>query len=179
MARNNTNRDDDDVDEDNDVTRFYPTVDSQDTSMERRIWPQHELDLHCEPMADWQTTFYPVCNELHATASMTDSFIRDDLQLLSSKGFWRHAWQMDHEKANHNITTVLKTLKCVDTSVLAEQYCRATYLCASIPTALQLTHHSPPPFLVLCFHVSYTDSHTTWRNTFLKTIASTRSPWND
>jgi hypothetical protein len=108
FRNNDTNAHDDD-----DVTRFYPTVDSQDTSMERRIWPQHELDPHCEPMADWQTTFYPICNELHGT-DMTDSLVDDDLQLLSSKGFWRHAWQMDDE-ANQNITTVvLKTFKYVD-----------------------------------------------------------------
>jgi hypothetical protein len=127
MARTNetntTTHDDDDNadgDWDNDATRLYPVMDSQDTSMERRIWPTHELDPHCEPMADWQTTFYPVCNEMHAT-NMADSFIHDDLQLLSKKGFWRHAWQMDKE-AKQNITTVLKTLKCVDTTILAEQH---------------------------------------------------------
>jgi hypothetical protein len=118
LRRNDTNAHDDDM------TRFYPTVDSQDTFMERRIWPQHELDPHCEPMADWQTTFYPVCNELHG-ADMPDSLVDDDLQLLSSKGFWRHAWQMDDE-ANQNITTVLKTFKYVD----------AHNTCASFPIAL-------------------------------------------
>jgi hypothetical protein len=116
LRNNDTNTHDDDGDgdddSDDDVTRFYPTVDSQDTSMERRIWPKHELDPHCEPMADWQTTFYPICNELHGT-DMTDSLVDDDLQLLSSKGFWRHAWQMDGE-ANQNVTTVLKTFKYVD-----------------------------------------------------------------
>jgi hypothetical protein len=109
--------DEDDDDNDDDVTRLYPTVDSQDTSMERRIWPKHELDPHCEPMADWQTTFYPICNELHGT-DMTESLVDDDLELLSSKGFWRHAWQMDDE-ANQNVTTVLKTFKYVDAT---EQY---------------------------------------------------------
>jgi hypothetical protein len=146
---------------DNDVTRFYPTVDSQDTSMERRIWPQHELDPHCEPMADWQTTFYPICNELHGT-DMMDSLVNDDLQLLSSKGFWRHAWQIE---ANQNITTVLKTFKYVDAykAILVRPflYCFATH-----------------PRSLYCFD-SHTDWHTTWRRPLLKAIASTLSPWND
>jgi hypothetical protein len=59
-------------------------------------------------MADWQTTFYPVCNELHAT-DMPDSLVDTDLNLLSRKGFWRHAWQMD--EGNQNTTTVWKTFK--------------------------------------------------------------------
>jgi hypothetical protein len=121
---NDTNNTQDDDDDNDDVTRFYPTVDSQDTSMERRVWPQHELDPHCEPMADWQTTFYPICNELHGT-DMKDVLFHDNLQLLSSKGFWRHAWQMDDD-ANQNITTVLKTFKCVDA------YRAILYLCAFV-----------------------------------------------
>jgi hypothetical protein len=133
LRKNDTNAHDDDA-HDDDVTRFYPTVDSQDTSMERRIWPQHELDPHCEPIADWQTTFYPICNELHGT-DMTDSLVDDDLQLLSSKGFWRHAWQMDDE-ANQNITTVLKTFKYVNAH-------------RAILVRLLLSLCNLPPFLVL------------------------------
>jgi hypothetical protein len=64
-------------------------------------------------MADWQTTFYPICNELHGT-DMTDTLVDDDLQLLSSKGFWRHAWQMDDEASQNVTSTVLKTFKYVD-----------------------------------------------------------------
>jgi hypothetical protein len=134
LRKNDTNPHDyNDIDDD-DVTRFYPAVDSQDTSMERRVWPQHELDPHCEPMADWQTTFHPICNELHGTA-MADSFVDDDFQLLSSKGFWRHAWQMDNE-GEQNITTVWKTFKCVD----AYRAMLTIYLCVHlIPATLQLT----------------------------------------
>ena len=79
-----------------DRTRFYadPTISSQDLPfMERRIYPKHEYDLHCEPIdPSWQNSFYPVCNEMHSH-SMTDDMRDDMLSILSVKGSWRLAWK--------------------------------------------------------------------------------------
>jgi hypothetical protein len=142
-----------------DATRFYPSVDSQDTQMERRHFPRHEFDPHCEPMADWQKTFNPVCNQVHST-NLHDSLVDDDFRLLSSQGYWRHAWQMDEP----NVTTVWKTFKYVQGRIF--QYYRLAYFALSA-----CPHHA---LFCIC-----TDSTTTWRRPFLKTTALMRSPWND
>jgi hypothetical protein len=77
-----------------DWTRFYPEGDSNDfPTMERRLWPKHEFDPHCIPMAKWQSEFYPVCNDIHANANLREAILSGQLSLLSNKGFWRHAWR--------------------------------------------------------------------------------------
>lgn len=121
-AANTTTDEEDEIvdDDDDDVTRYYPVGDSRDDfpEMERRLWPQHEFDPHCKPSAKWQSTFYPVCNEIHAVADLRQGLVDDDLSLLSSKGFWRHAWR--HQLGGVNAsstdplaTTVWKTFKYV------------------------------------------------------------------
>ena len=94
-----------------DDTRFYPVGNSKDDfrSMERRRWPRHEWDPHCEPSAKWQSHFHPVCNDIHAVADLQQALVTEQLSLLSSKGFWRHAWH--HAKENTTETTVWKTFK--------------------------------------------------------------------
>lgn len=97
--------------EDLDPTRLYPVGNSEDfPTMERRLWPEHEFDRHCQPSAQWQSTFHPVCNDIHTVVNLHQGLIQQDVTLLSGKGFWRHAWK--HEEASHN-TTVWKTFKYV------------------------------------------------------------------
>lgn len=86
--------------------------------MERRRWPQHEFDQNCVPSAEWQSNFYPVCNEIHATTNLREALISGDLSLLSNKGFWRHAWRYDQVVETNATnatasaeTTVWKTFK--------------------------------------------------------------------
>lgn len=104
-------------DEKMDETRYYHIGDSRDfPKMERRHWPVHDFDPHCVPSAKWQSTFYPVCNDIHAETDVRQALIDADLSLLSSKGFWRHAWrhQVGREngtKTNQTSTTVWKTFK--------------------------------------------------------------------
>jgi serine/threonine protein kinase len=104
-----------------DETRYYDRVDSKDTpGMERRRWPLHDFDPHCAPSAQWQTTFYPVCNEIHASLDFRQAIVDEQFALLSSKGFWRHAWRYDVDDKRSNTsrwtnatspTTVWKTFK--------------------------------------------------------------------
>lgn len=91
-----------------DITRFYANGDSADFNMERRLWPKHEFDPHCVPMDDWQNTFHPVCNDMHASG-IVDNLMDQSLSLLSAKGYWRHAWRHDNNATN--TTTVWKTFK--------------------------------------------------------------------
>jgi len=94
-----------------DTTRFYDQGDSVDfPEMEVRKWPQHEFDSDCEPMANWQSDFHPVCNEIHAVADIRQSLVDEELSLLSDKGFWRHAWRHE-ERIGDSATTVWKTFK--------------------------------------------------------------------
>lgn len=101
-----------------DLTRYYPVGSSKDfPKMERRRWPRHEFDPNCVPSAEWQSSFYPVCNDIHATADLRDALISGSLSLLSNKGFWRHAWRFDQLQTNatkdtvSEETTVWKTFK--------------------------------------------------------------------
>jgi hypothetical protein len=85
-----------------DITQSYPYTDSTDYEgiMERRIFPQHDHDDKCVPMADWQSTFYPTCNEFHgfdAPEALSDR----DLWMISSKGYWRYAWEVVENKTKH------------------------------------------------------------------------------
>jgi hypothetical protein len=118
-----------------DLTRFYPQIDSADTEtnddgennshtpsifhIERRVWPQHEIDpQHCHPAApQWQSTSFPVCNSIHEK-DMLHEIIRNDMDMVSKKGFWRRAWgsydngySFDDNK--NNATTVHKRQKLV------------------------------------------------------------------
>jgi hypothetical protein len=95
--------------------------------MELRRWPVHELDPeHCVPIAPWQSHFYPVCNVVHehsfqqgltANSSSSSSSVDGEgdgrLELLSSKGFWRHAWKLDQPSRGDDTmtTTVWRTFK--------------------------------------------------------------------
>jgi hypothetical protein len=66
-----------------DETRYYDRVDSMDTpGMEHRRWPLHDFDPHCVPSAQWQSMFYPVCNEIHAGLDFRQAIIDDHFALL-------------------------------------------------------------------------------------------------
>ena len=106
-----------------DVTQTYDYTDSSDHDgvMERRVFPLHEYDDQCRPMADWQSTFYPTCNEFHAHDA-SDALVERDLWLLSKKGYWRYAWEMvegrgtkwtdkSWNKYPHDSSIVLRTFK--------------------------------------------------------------------
>lgn len=97
-----------------DETRLYSVMDSADAvHMEKRIWPEHEFDSKCKPMADWQSSMFPVCNDVHAQGLLVDNIVDDRFSLLSSKGFWRHAWKYNSTDVGRttNTTTVWRTFK--------------------------------------------------------------------
>jgi hypothetical protein len=103
--------DDQEQEQDGNATRSYPIVDSKDTSsthMEQRHWPQHESDPHCKPVSDWQTSFHPVCNDIHSQ-ELLGNIIDQRLKLLSAKGYWRLAWKYNNDQ--EKTTTVWKTFK--------------------------------------------------------------------
>lgn len=108
-----------------DVTQTYSVLDSNDVDseddyhgMEMRVFPRHESDPNCEPMAEWQTTYHPTCSMFHET-DVSPAIQTEDLSLLSSKGNWRLAWELwDRPQSGwskvvggHEDTVVLKTLK--------------------------------------------------------------------
>ena len=108
-----------------DVTQTYPYTDSSDFEgiMERRVFPQHDHDDNCVPMSDWQSTFYPTCNEFHAFDA-SRALVDRDLWIISDKGYWRYAWEVvenkmkqwtdkSWEKYDHDSSIVLRTLKYV------------------------------------------------------------------
>jgi hypothetical protein len=108
-----------------DITQTYPYTDSSDFEgiMERRIFPQHDHDDKCVPMSDWQSTFYPTCNEFHAFDA-PEALVDRDLWMISDKGYWRYAWEVvenrmkqwtdkSWEKYSHDSSIVLRTLKYV------------------------------------------------------------------
>lgn len=95
-----------------DVTQFYSTGNSADPplseNMERKIFPQHEVDNDCVPIAEWQQTSNPSCNTFHEI-HMLNSVQDRTLNLFGMKGFWRYAWSFENEANKTPI--VLKTLK--------------------------------------------------------------------
>jgi serine/threonine protein kinase len=106
-----------------DVTQSYPYADSTDYEgiMEHRIFPQHDHDDKCVPMADWQSIFYPTCNEFHAFDT-TAAFSDRDFWMISNKGYWRHAWEIVENRTkqwtndlwdeySHDSSIVLRTFK--------------------------------------------------------------------
>lgn len=100
-----------------DPTQLYSLLDSSDeriSTMELR--PPYK-DKHCEPMQDWQTTFYPSCNGMHelAWSQLGSQSLEDDFTLFGMNGFWRNAWKLEsmpgHNSVRHRDTLVLKTLR--------------------------------------------------------------------
>lgn len=84
-----------------DMTQLYPVIDSSDEAllydgyeMEFRTFPHHESDPDCVPMSEWQTTFHPTCNEFHEHG-MRELMTGGVASLLSEKGYWRDAWEVD------------------------------------------------------------------------------------
>ena len=119
QERGGIDQDDDAVEPESmqDLTRWYPQIDSSDERfhMERKVWPRHEIDPeHCHPMHAWQSTSFPVCNTIHEM-NIQQSVVKKDLDLISKKGFWRHAWGSQDVFARNNTTTprrmVWKTFK--------------------------------------------------------------------
>lgn len=100
------------------VVRFYYGTEASSNDFptkERRIFPQHEYDPHCEPIdPSWQSTSFPTCNNVHED-SITEALVDETQNLLSSKGFWRHAWKKlditSQVKIQNFPMTVWKTMK--------------------------------------------------------------------
>lgn len=91
-----------------DQTRYYAHGDSEDfQGMERRSWPEHpdaDQKGSCEPMQEWQSMQYPVCNSVHemdwrSNVAAGGRSGNDGggglLKILSGNGFWRHAWKYE------------------------------------------------------------------------------------
>jgi len=79
-----------------DQTRYYAHGKSEDFyNMERRNWPEHAFQKSCRPMYKWQSLQFPVCNRVHETMDWAATVQKRQLDLLSDKGFWRHAWLYD------------------------------------------------------------------------------------
>jgi hypothetical protein len=83
---------------------------------ELKLWPEHEFDSHCKPMAEWQSMYNPTCNQVHENdflhGGLANSKRGSTTTLLSSSGFWRLAWSYT-EFFPHPTTTVWKTFKYV------------------------------------------------------------------
>jgi serine/threonine protein kinase len=72
-------------------------------------------------MADWQSTFYPTCNEFHAYDTL-EALADRDFWMISNKGYWRYAWEVVEHKTkqwtdaswgeySHDSSIVLRTFK--------------------------------------------------------------------
>jgi hypothetical protein len=97
---NDDNVESTDTDTLEDLTRYYPQIDSMDDTnnenvfhIERRQWPRHEIDPeHCVPAApQWQSTSFPTCNRIHEK-NMLQDIVSNQMDMVSKKGFWRRAW---------------------------------------------------------------------------------------
>jgi len=93
-----------------DQTRLYggnTGLDSNDfVGMERRRWPLHEDDPdHCHPMHSWQSMSFPVCNTIHEQEPLGVALSSAKMSLLSSKGFWRHAWKQQESQSSWPVDT--------------------------------------------------------------------------
>jgi hypothetical protein len=109
---NNNNATDGDTDTvtDGDYTRLFDQQDSADTGMQRRNTGFMKLDPHCKPMAEWQSTYHPVCNEVHASPLQENLAGQSHSKLLGS-GDWRSAWRIKEDYSNGGATIVWKTWK--------------------------------------------------------------------
>eukprot|EP00573_Skeletonema_grethae_P002962 CAMPEP_0201687076 /NCGR_PEP_ID=MMETSP0578-20130828/1281_1 /ASSEMBLY_ACC=CAM_ASM_000663 /TAXON_ID=267565 /ORGANISM="Skeletonema grethea, Strain CCMP 1804" /LENGTH=594 /DNA_ID=CAMNT_0048171199 /DNA_START=94 /DNA_END=1878 /DNA_ORIENTATION=- len=83
------------------------------TTTETAAW---DPDQECIPMADWQTTFKPSCNSVHEM-DMPFLLNKDAYSLVSEKGFWRNAWNIDMNVAENGMSPmsniVIKSLKYI------------------------------------------------------------------
>ena len=81
------------------------------SSAETAVW---DPDQECVPMEEWQTTFNPSCNSVH---EMDLPFLlkKDAYSLVSNKGSWRNAWNIDMKIAENGMSPVsnivIKSLK--------------------------------------------------------------------
>ena len=94
-----------------DSTQLYQSeaIDSIDISL-------HDNAEECFPMNDWQSAYYPTCNEIHQM-----DVIQENMQLLGLNGYWRYAFRIDYscpeEKNSSDIaggckeSVIFKTLK--------------------------------------------------------------------
>lgn len=105
-----------------DKTQLYHTKSSDDasvsTSMERKIFPNHETNENCVPMSEWQQLTYPTCNNVHESFGGANGLQDDSLRFLSNAGSWRDAWRYkadvphspdDKKQMTDNV--ILKTIK--------------------------------------------------------------------
>jgi hypothetical protein len=138
------------------ATQSRPYTDSTgfDGIMKNRIFPQHENDDQCVPMADWQSTFYPTCNEFHAFDA-PEALLERDLWMISVKGYWRHAWEVvenrrrkwtekSWKKYPHDSSIVLRTFK------LAHSY-KARYYENNRVDAIAMERLTKSPYVINMF----------------------------
>ena len=102
------------VAEQTDRTQVYDEMDSEDLpTMERRVFPHHDLDdASCKSMP-WQHALFVTCNSFHEH-DMTQGLDTNTTALVSDKGFWRLAWRQGREEPRsdeHNDMIILKTLQ--------------------------------------------------------------------
>ena len=83
------------------------------SSTETAAW---DPDQECIPMADWQTRFHPSCNSVHEM-DMPTLLNQKAYSLVSDKGFWRNAWNVDMNVAENGMSPVsnivIKSLKYI------------------------------------------------------------------
>jgi len=91
-----------------DNTQFYGELDSADPKLSFMELREPQVQGECVPVAEWQTTFHPSCNNLHEY-DLRD--VNEKATLFGKKGYWRHAWHLEqhHEQLDEHF--VLKTLK--------------------------------------------------------------------
>lgn len=107
-----------DVEESNPEDETDSNADSTASQDETRILTSEtaawEPDQECVPMSDWQTTFKPTCNSLHEM-DMPFLLNKEAYSLVSNKGFWRNAWNVDMSVAENGMSPVsnivIKSLK--------------------------------------------------------------------
>jgi hypothetical protein len=108
----------DDVEESNPEEETDFNADNAASQDETRVLTSEtaawEPDQKCVPMADWQTTFKPTCNSLHEM-DMPFLLNKEAYSLVSNKGFWRNAWNVDMNVAENGMSPVsnivIKSLK--------------------------------------------------------------------
>mmetsp|Transcript_29355 Transcript_29355/g.45403 ORF Transcript_29355/g.45403 Transcript_29355/m.45403 type:complete len:618 (+) Transcript_29355:56-1909(+) len=115
---NNFQESPDDVKEVNPKDENDPNADNTASHDETRVLTSEtaawEPDQECVPMEDWQTTFKPTCNSLHEM-DMPFLLNKEAYSLVSNKGFWRNAWNVDMQIAENGMSPVsnivIKSLK--------------------------------------------------------------------
>ncbi len=93
-----------------DNTQLYGIRDSDDPALVNMEPLVDDESSECVPMADWQSTYYPLCNGMHEL----DIVNLESAKLVGKKGYWRNAWRIDlmgGDFSEEMETLILKTPK--------------------------------------------------------------------